>query len=209
MSVGSRVLDAIGDRRNIAGLIGAAGGLGLTFGHVIDAGWWAITAGLYGLGFVGTQLIAPPRPGPASAPEPMRVLIDRLSAQMGKLRADLPAGAAAHGDAIIASAREVADRLDARAGTAIDDAPLRQAIGSYVPTSLSSWAAVPRTLRATPTRSGATPNDQLVEQLALIDGQMRDLIRNVAQGDLDAVEAQGRFLRQRFEDGAGPLTAAG
>ena len=55
-----RLLIAIGDRRNVAGMLGAAAGLGLTFGGVIEAGWWAITGGLYAAGFLGTQIIAPP-----------------------------------------------------------------------------------------------------------------------------------------------------
>ena len=99
----SGLLTLIGDRRNVAGLVGATAGLGLTFGGVIDAGWWAITGGLYAAGFLGTQILAPPKrvAGPlwqaapvAALPADLRAILVGFEIESLPLPPDVPSSVA-------------------------------------------------------------------------------------------------------------------
>jgi hypothetical protein len=193
-----RLLTAIGDRRNVAGLIGAAAGLGLTFGHAIEAGWWAITGGLYAAGFLGTQIIAPPR-APATEAAPLTELpadLRRIAEQLGP---QLPAPARGHLANILAAVTGIEPKL-----RAIDPAnpsviAVRQIIADYIPTTLKAYAALPPRVRATARlNDGRTAEAQITDQLALLETQMDNVVDNLSRGDLDALQAQGRFLDEKF-----------
>jgi hypothetical protein len=194
------LLDLIGDRRNVAGLIGAAGGLALTFGGVIGPGWWEITFGLYAAGFLGVQLIAPARAAVEGLALPpvagLPAALDRLAARVGP---QLPAPARRQLDAILATAASIEDRLAAIDTSGIDATPVRQVLGDYVPNTLRAFERIPVPLRARRLPDGApSPNDQITDQLTLLAGQMDAMVQSMAQGDLDAIQTQGRFLRDRF-----------
>jgi hypothetical protein len=193
-----RLLIAVGDRRNVAGLVAAAGGLGLTFGGMIDAGWWAITGGLYAAGFLGTQILAPrPAAQPAFAPlADLTAGLRRLAEQLGP---QLPPPARDHLTNILATAADIEPKL-----RAIDPAnpsviAVRQIMADYIPTTLKAYAALPSRVRATARLTdGRTAGAQITEQLALLETQMDRVADNLSRGDLDALQAQGRFLDEKF-----------
>jgi len=203
VNLGGSFLQAVSDRRNVAGLIGAATGLGLLYGGIIEAGWLAITAGLYGAGFLAVQIVAPPseppplaNPGVATSAADLPDALRRLADRVGP---DLPATARNHLASILATASSIQDRLAEMDAKGIDATPFRQLLADYVPETLRAYERVPRALRGKVRgASGKTPDQQIDEQLDLLAEQMEKLVEVLAQGDLDAIETQSRFLQARF-----------
>jgi hypothetical protein len=197
----SGLLTLIGDRRNVAGLVGATAGLGLTFGGVIDAGWWAITGGLYAAGFLGTQILAPPKriAGPLWQAAPVAALPADLRRLARDVSPQLPETAQRHLANILSAASGIEPKLreinpDNPSVTAV-----RQIMADYIPTTLRAYRELPPRVRsATRLNDGRTADEQITAQLALLETQMDRVADTLLRGDLDALEAQGRFLDEKF-----------
>lgn len=194
-----KLLGAIGDRRNVAGLFGAAAGLGLTFGGVIDAGWWAITGGLYAIGFLGVQILAPAPDGAFEPAAPVADLPNDLRRLAHRVGPQLPAPAQAHLANILAAVAGIEPKLREIDPNNPSVISVRQIMADYIPTTLTAYAALPPRVRAT-TRlgDGRTADAQITEQLALLEKQMDEVADNLSRGDLVALETQGRFLEEKF-----------
>ena len=196
-----RLLTAIGDRRNVAGMIGAAAGLGLTFGGVIEAGWWAITGGLYAAGFLGTQVFAPPaRPsGPLWQSAPVADLPADLRRLARDISPHLPAAAQRHLANILAAASGLEPKLRDIDPANPSVTAVRQIMADYIPTTLRAYRALPPRVRsATRLGDGRTADEQITAQLALLETQMDRVADTLSRGDLEALDAQGRFLDEKF-----------
>ena len=196
-----RLLTAIGDRRNVAGMIGAAAGLGLTFGGVIEAGWWAITGGLYAAGFLGAQVFAPP--ARASGPLWQSAPVADLPADLRRLARDispqLPAAAQRHLANLLAAASGLEPKLRAVDPANPSVTAVRQILADYIPTTLQAYRALPPRVRsATRLGDGRTADEQITAQLALLETQMDRVADTLSRGDLEALDAQGRFLDEKF-----------
>ena len=193
-----RLLALIGDRRCVAGLVGALVGLTLKFSGVIDSGWLAIVAGLFGAGFLAVHILAPPLPLALRA-----VPVADLSASLRRLAArigpQLPKPAQDHLAKILTAASAIEPKL-----RAIDPAnpsviTVRQIMADYIPTTLEAYAALPVTVRSSAKLAGArSADDQLTDQLALLEKQMNGVVDTLSRGDLMTLEAQGRFLDEKF-----------
>ena len=192
------LLGAIGDRRNVAGLVGAAAGLGLTFGGVVDVGWWAITAGLYAAGFLAAQIVSPHAAGGEAAP--VAELPDDLRRLARRVGPELPAPARTHLANILAAVAGIEPKLRQIDPNTPSVISVRQILADYIPATLTAYAALPPRVRAT-TRlgDGRTAEAQITDQLAVLEKQMDDVADNLSRGDLDALEVQGRFLDEKFQ----------
>src|SRR5215469_9003259 len=80
LTFSQRLMLYIYSANNIWGCVLAIGGLALFFGGIIDAYWWAIVAGLYGVGAVGW-----PRSELAAKAEQTELTADLLAQQVRKL----------------------------------------------------------------------------------------------------------------------------
>ena len=58
--------------------------------------------------------------------------------------------------------------------------------------------ACPRALRGVE-RNGKTPDQQLVDGLKVIGGQIDEMAGQLAQGDLDALSTRGRYLEIKYQ----------
>ena len=67
-----------------------------------------------------------------------------------------------------------------------------------LPELIRSYERVPGTLRGVE-RNGRTPDQQLVEALRVLDEEIGDLSRQLAQGDLDRFETRGRYLEIKYQ----------
>lgn len=84
-----------------------------------------------------------------------------------------------------------------------DDAyALRTMRERYLPETLDAYEAIPPALRATPDPvSGRTPDDQLLEQLAILERSAAQRLLRLAEHGRTQLSANGRFLVDRL----GPL----
>lgn len=82
-----------------------------------------------------------------------------------------------------------------------DDDPaaqdVRKLLGEQLPEFVKGYAGVPLPLRGVE-RNGRTPDEQLVDGLKVIDEQIADMTRQLAQGSLDSLETRGRFLEIKY-----------
>ncbi len=155
------------------------------------------------LSWLRRQVAAPERPAAPS---------DEIGALRGRLRdivlrtnraADrLPVGVVPQVRAIEDVLVELLDHLAARpssAGSAQERYALEATVTDYLPTSLESYLALPPSFAATHrTPAGRTPGEQLLDQLVLLEGAVRDVALAVHSGDAERLATQGRFLQTKF-----------
>ncbi|GLW05980.1 hypothetical protein Misp01_11100 [Microtetraspora sp. NBRC 13810] len=199
----SRALAYLGSTRNITGCVLALLGLvGYFLGLAGDL-WPVVVAGLYGVG----ALLAPP--------DRVRLTISHGEVETRRLRADLDALVRG----TVESGRFPADVLDRLTGLAevlggiLDRAEVltsspdhlhvvSQTIRDYLPAGLESYANLPRTYALTRRVEGRrSAHEELLAQLDLLDGRLREIAEAVHRGDEQALRDQGRFLQDRFGRG--------
>lgn len=112
--------------------------------------------------------------------------------------------------ALPAPARTLTDSIGVRLDTlsqqlgALDErepaaAEVRKLVGEQLPELVRGYQRVPEPLRQVE-RNGRTPDDQLVEGLKLIDEEIADMSRQLAQGDLDSLATRNRYLQIKYRD---------
>lgn len=82
-------------------------------------------------------------------------------------------------------------------------AEIRKLVGEQIPALVKGYEAVPKTLRTVP-RNGRSPDEQLVDGLKVIEGEIAELSSGLAQGDLDRLSTRERYLQIRYRDEDGP-----
>ena len=183
---------------NLAGCALALLGPALLFAGIIGTGWLLITAGLYGVGYLLAGR-APHLEEQIATGLSLDETLDQLDRLIAAARPHLDEGMRAHLGSIRASVAEVLPRLLAQAGGGDDLFTVRQTVLSYLPQTLSSYAALPPAFRVGHAlKDGQTARDAMSAQLALLDEQLREVVANVAASDAQALLANGRFLEARF-----------
>lgn len=198
-----RLLLVLYSNANIAGCALALLGPALLFAGVIDRGWWAITALLYAAGWlVGRRAPVLERDlsQTLSAEDTLAHLDDLLRRAAPQLTPEMRQRL----DGIRASVAEVMPRLVAAQATggahSAELFTVRETVLRYLPETLSNYVALPPAFRANHVLAeGKTARQLLVEQLALLDRQLQEVVTNVAASNAQALLANGTFLRQRFQ----------
>lgn len=186
--------------RNIVACAVALLGPALLFLGVIREGWLLITAALYAAGYFATPA---PQVLDTSLTQSLSfdALLDRFDRLVKEARAQLPPTMVGRLDSIRRSIQEVLPRLtDTRA---FDDNlfTVRETIARYLPETLSNYIALPPMFRVTRVlKDGKTARDLLMDQLIVLDDQMKEVVGNLARGDADALLANGQFLEAKFRD---------
>ena len=82
---------------------------------------------------------------------------------------------------------------------------VRKLVGEHLPEMISTYRRIPGHLRHEPRGDGRTPDQQLAEGLGKISGEIDQITRQLAAGDLDSLAVRGRFLDYKYggalEDG--------
>jgi len=179
-----------------AGLLGPA----LLFLGVIREGWLLITAALYTAGYFAT-------PAPQVLDTRLTqslsfdAVLERFDRLVNEARTQLPPRMVGLLDSIRHSIKEVLPRLtEARA---FDDNlfTVRETIARYLPETLANYVALPPMFRVTRVlKEGKTARDLLMDQLVVLDNQMKEVVGNLARGDADALLANGEFLQAKFRE---------
>ena len=90
-------------------------------------------------------------------------------------------------------------------------AETRKLVGEYLPETIDAYARIPAHLRREE-RAGATPDQQLVDSLTRISGEIDHVTRALADGALDDLAIRTRYLDYKFggalEDQSAPRRAA-
>jgi hypothetical protein len=85
---------------------------------------------------------------------------------------------------------------------------VRRLIGEHLPGMVASYTRIPAHLRDEQ-RSGKTADQQLTEGLSRITDEIDALSRKLAEGDIDALATEARYLDYRYgnalEDKSGPV----
>jgi hypothetical protein len=110
----------------------------------------------------------------------------------------LPAQAQACVDRIMALVDE-AQALELDRAPGEDAYALRMTRERYLPETLDAYARIPPALRQTPDEgTGRTPDDQLLEQLAILERSTAQHVMRTAQHARATLSANGRFLIDRL-----------
>ncbi|HTP88621.1 MAG TPA: hypothetical protein VMJ34_16820 [Bryobacteraceae bacterium] len=190
--------------RNIAGCLLALGGLGLFFGGVIHAWWWAIVAGLYGAGVLGW-----PHSDLAEKAEQAELTSEELAQQLQKLLDRLARGLPKEALEVLrniqATLGELLPRLDELRdrGTISgkDCFTVTETVRRYLPDTLGAYLRLPRLYAQVQTlKDGRTASQTLVEQLHVLDTSLKDVAKSAFAGDAEALVTNGQFLQSKFSE---------
>ncbi len=189
---------------NIAGCLLALGGLGLFFGGVIHAWWWAIVAGLYGAGALGW-----PRSDLARMAERTELSTDMLAQQVRKLvdsvAPGLPKDSLERLRAIQGTLTELLPRLQELRERGIisakDSFTVVETVRRYLPDTLGAYLRLPRFYaQMQALADGRTASQTLLDQLTVLDSSLKDVAKSAFAGDAEALVANGQFLRNKFSE---------
>jgi len=195
----TRLLLFLYSRRNVVGSLLALGGLAAHFLGILEAGWLAIVAGLYGIGYLATP---PQRAMELSLGG--RIAIGDIGGRLDQLVSSLSHKVEPDVLALVEQIRQSIMTLLPRllAQENVGDASLytvRQTALEYLPTTLQSYVTLPAAFRRIhAVQGGKTPKDLLLEQLGILDAKMKEIVASMAQNDMQALLVNGRFLQEKF-----------
>ena len=195
-SSGRRLLRYLYSNKNLVGSAAGLAGLGLYFTGVVGELWPVVVAGMYGIGALAT---------PPTRSIDLRSGLDpsNLNRAMGeqerRLRGRVPDEVLAAAGRIHGQIREVLDRRHALPPGSPDAYVVERTTLDYLPTALESYLSLPRGYanRVAVSR-GRTARQVLLDQLALLEAKLGEVLEAVAKGDTDRLLAYGRFLEDRF-----------
>jgi hypothetical protein len=90
------------------------------------------------------------------------------------------------------------DRVDEQAPAL---AQVRQLVGEHLPNLVKSYTDIPPALRKE-AHAGTSPDQQLTESLGKISGEITSVTRQLAEGQLDALAIQTRYLDYKYGEDA-------
>jgi hypothetical protein len=198
LPLGIRFLLYLYSVRNIVACLAALLGPALLFLGLIREGWLLITAGLYTVGYLLTP--APPRiHADLAQSQSFDALLAQLDRILKQARSQLQPEMVKRLDSIRSSIDEVRPRLEAVKGLDDDLYTVRETVARYLPETLANYLVLPSVFRMTHLlKDGKTARQLLLEQLATLDEQMKQVVANVARGDAEALLVNGQFLQARF-----------
>lgn len=200
LPLSTRVLLYLYSTRHIVACTTALAGPALLFLGVIREGWVLITAALYAAGYLMTPA---PQALDAGLTQSLsfEAMLERFDRLVNEARAQLPPKMVGLLDSIRRSIQEALPRLGD--GRVFDDNlfTVRETIARYLPETLANYIALPPIFRVTRVlKDGKTARDLLMDQLVVLDNQMKEVVGNLARGDADALLANGEFLEAKFRE---------
>jgi hypothetical protein len=191
--------------KNIAGCVGALGGLGLFFTGIVGPLWPVVVVGLYAVG----ALVAP---GPkvydlSTGQVDTDAVRHALNAQAHAIQGKVSPEVQAKFNGIQSTILGVLPKLGSLGPASQDIFVVQKTATDYLPAALQSYLNLPRAYASVRRVAGdKTPEQILLDQLTLIDSKMNEVVDAVSRDDTDQLIANGRFLAERF--GKSELTLA-
>lgn len=168
------------------------------FAGLIKSFWPVIVAGLYAIGYVATPRASVESLSGAavvSAPDIKRQLADLLAKIRKKVSSPVYDKVKSINDSIVALLPHLSkmDRTDNSLHV------VRQTATDYLPHMLENYLSLPPAFaRFHPVRGDRTAREYLLEQLDILDAEMREILNKVLTDDTEALIAHGRFLKDKF-----------
>jgi hypothetical protein len=186
---------------NIVGSALGLVGLGLLFAGLIGPGWPLIVVGLYALGSVLAWQIAPRAEHLEIARElHAEALIAELDKLVAKVAKRLPKEALALLHSLRDTLAELLPRLADNAVFSDQAHGIEKTVRDYLPETLENYLRLPPMFaRMHGLSGGKTADALLLEQLGLLDTQMKTLLQGALADDARALAENGAFLRERFK----------
>ena len=181
--------------------IGVISVLTIVVGLIVPIGMFGFLAAV-GLAIGIAALLAfMPREDSPKAPTadmPNGQMVQRFDSYLYRTRAALPAPARVEIDAIsqrlpaLKQSLERVETLDPKAQDA------RRLMSIHLPGLIDRYLNVPSEFRAQADGEGLTVDQRLVEGLSAARTALDEISQDLAQGDLNAFETQGRFIKSRY-----------
>ncbi len=183
---------------NLVGSTLALVGLALFFAGLIKSWWYLIVPGLYAIGVLLTpvrhiELVAMDR---QLAIDQAEATLERLWQQVaGRLSPPVEQRL----QAVMEAVRSVLPGLNKLDPGDRHVHEITSAATRYLPEMLESYLNLPPAYaRLHPVRAGKTARDLLLEQLTLLESEMRAIAEDLYRADADRLMAHGRFLEEKF-----------
>jgi hypothetical protein len=191
-----RLLRYLYSNKNLVGSAGGLAGLALYFTGVVGELWPLVVGGLYGVGALAT----PPAKGIDLRGGLDASNLNRAMAeQRRRIEGRVPGDVLAAVDRIQDQVREVLARSQALPPGSPDAYVVERTALDYLPTALESYLRLPRGYaNRVQVSHGRTARQVLLDQLALLERKLGEVLEAVARGDTDRLLAHGRFLADRF-----------
>jgi hypothetical protein len=189
---------------NIVGCLLAIGGLGLYLGGVIESYWWAIVAGLYGVGVLGW-----PRSDLAETAERTELSTEMLAQQVRKLVDSVAQGLPKEALDLLHSTQstlaELLPRLEELRVRGIisakDSFTVLETVRRYLPDTLGAYLRLPKFYAQIQILAdGRTATQTLLDQLRVLDTSLKDIAKSAFAGDAETLVTNGQFLQSKFSE---------
>jgi hypothetical protein len=195
-SSGQRLLRYLYSNKNLVGSASGLVGLALYFTGVVGDLWPVVVGGLYGAGALATP---PTRTFDLHSGLDAANLNRAMAEQERRLRGRVPDDVLAAVGRVHGQVREILERRHALPPGSQDAFVVERTALDYVPTALESYLNLPRGYaNRVPVSNGRTPRQVLLDQLALLESKLGEVLEAIAKGDTDRLLAHGRFLEDRF-----------
>jgi hypothetical protein len=140
---------------------------------------------------------APPPPDP-DAPDALILRLWELIQFVNRSAGRLPPEALVLARRVTDTVREVIDISAERALDAHAVSQINGIVGDYLPTTLRTYLALDPSVADTPLPTGRTPKAAVREQLSGLLDAAAELLAATRSNDVNALLAQGSFLRTKF-----------
>ena len=184
---------------NIVGCVLGILGLVLFFLGIISQFWFIIVVGLYGIGVLATphstvydlslknQLTA----------DDIRAELDEL---VNKVKGKVPKEVLDVVLSIKTSILEVLPQIMDLSSSDYNVFTIKKTALDYLPASLENYLNLPTAYaNLHPVKDGKTPKQLLLDQLGILDQEMKEVVQAVYANDTQKLMVQGQFLKEKFE----------
>ena len=184
---------------NIVGSLLGILGLALFFLGIIGPFWFLIVIGLYLIGVLAT-----PHSPTYELSLKNQLTVDDIRAGLDglvrKIQGKVPKEVMDLVRSIQGSIVEVLPQIVDLSSSDYNIFLIKQTALDYLPASLENYLNLPPAYaNLHPVRDGKTPKELLVEQLGLLDGEMKEVVQAVYNNDTQKLMAQGQFLKEKFQ----------
>jgi len=184
---------------NIVGCVLGILGLVLFFLGIISQFWFIIVVGLYGIGVLATphspvyELSLKNQLTAADIRAELDVLVNKVKGKVPNEVLDVVLS-------IKASILEVLPQIMDLSSSDYNVFTIKKTALDYLPASLQNYLNLPTAYaNLHVVKDGKTSKQLLLDQLGLLDSEMKEVVQAVYANDTQKLMVQGQFLKEKFE----------